>query len=205
MMSTSISDEDDDRHDEAPLVLPQPCPLEKQYQYVLNDDIDSIYFSSPLSKGTLVWVLKSKGASTSDGRSDLFLRARVVQTMNDRVLVRYPKGSEYRVKRSNLIPVLEDCCLRVVIIAAETPEYRRASVVHTCVGECFLEIGCDFGPTVDRVQRALSQVGAVPRVSGKLENDDAMALVVPSSPNEERVYCLGVDKSPESIDIAFSR
>jgi hypothetical protein len=118
----------------------------------------------------------------------------------DRVLVRYPKGSEYRVKRSNLIPVLEDCS-RLVIIAAETPEYRRASVVHTCVGECFLEIGCDFGPTVDRVQRALTQVSAVPHVAGKLKED---AGVVPY-PNDERVFCLGVDKSPESIDIAVSR
>jgi hypothetical protein len=64
--------------DEAPFVLPQPCPSEKEYMYVLNDDIDHMHFSSPLSTGTLVWVLKSKGASKSDGRSDLFMSVEIV-------------------------------------------------------------------------------------------------------------------------------
>lgn len=38
-----------------------------------------------------------------------------------------------------------------VLVVPETPHYRRAAVAHTCVGKCFLEIGCDNGSTVDRI------------------------------------------------------
>jgi len=178
----------------ASLVLPLPAK-HAPYTYVLYDEIECTYFPSTLPEGTLCWVLKSKGSAPH--RADLFMRARVVKEMEDgRLLVRYPKGSKYRVRRVNLIPVLEHST-NIVVVAPETPEYRRACVVHTCVGESFLEIGCDFGPTVDRVRKALTEVGAVPQVVGE-EVDE---VIVPSG----KVMCLGVDKSPDSIDIAVSR
>ena len=91
-----------------------------------------------------------------------------------------------------------NCASKIVVVTPETPEYRRACVVHTCVGESFLEIGCDFGPTVDRVQKALTEVGAVPRVAG----DNVMR---PTTARDGRIACLGIDKSPESINIAVKR
>jgi hypothetical protein len=110
------------------------------------------------------------------------------------VLVRYSKGSEYRVRRSNLIPVLEPPCDSIVLVTPETPEYRRACVVHT-YRESFLEIGCDFGITVDRVRLASLRGGStVARIAG----DEVV-------PIEEEPRCLGIDKSPESIDIAMNR
>jgi hypothetical protein len=176
--------------------LPQPKNHGK-YSYVLYEEIGSRFFPSRLPEGTLCWVLKSKGTKGNSGtqRAELFLRARVVSDNggDDRVLVRYPKGSEYHVRRSNLIPVLEHtpaACDKIVLVTAETPEYRRACVVHT-YRESFLEIGCDFGITVDRVQTSL--VGAVvPRIAGEEE-----AI--------EEPRCLGIDKSSESIDIATGR
>jgi hypothetical protein len=86
---------------EAPLSLPQPADhIAPPYTYILYDEIESTYFPSAfLAEGTLCWVLKSKGASSDE----LFLRARVIREVNDgRVLVWYPKGSEYRVRRCNL-------------------------------------------------------------------------------------------------------
>jgi hypothetical protein len=70
-----------------------------------------------------------------------------------RVLVRYPAGSTYKVRRSNLLPVLEleD---HLVLVAPETTEYRRLAVVHTRREDHFLEVGCDFGALVDSVDAA---------------------------------------------------
>ncbi len=69
------------------IMLYDHFPPTKRFTHLSSCDM---HFSSPLSAGTLVWVLKSKGASKSDGRSDLFMRARVVRNMEDgdRVLVR---------------------------------------------------------------------------------------------------------------------
>ena len=170
--------------------------------------------------------------SSSAIRTEIFLRARVVSESNQddsdttgapgqdaagddepRVLVRYPKGSTYHVRKSFLLPVLEPGVVtsdRIVLVVPETPEYRRASVVHTCVGEGFLEIGCDYGMCVDRVRKALSEVGAVPLVA--TATGDARENVVAKEDSnkndgrgQNRVACLGVDKSPESIEIATER
>lgn len=79
---------------------------------------------------------------------------------------------------------------QVVVVVAETPDYRRACVVHTCFGDSFLEIGCDYGPTVDRVQKAL------------LQSDNHS----PSTTDDQaRTWCLGIDKSEKSIRIAKER
>jgi hypothetical protein len=101
---------------------------------------------------------------------ELFLRARVVESLDrgqpdllpaapddgepnpsdDRVLVRYPKGSTYRVRRDHLLPVLEGH-RRIVIVVDETPLYRKCCAVHTLPSETFLEIGCDLGHNLQRV------------------------------------------------------
>ena len=155
--------------------------------------------------------------SSSAIRTELFLRARVVSesTRDDaggdepRVLVRYPKGSTYHVRKSFLLPVLEPGAVtsdRIVLVVPETPEYRRASVVHTTVGESFLEIGCDYGMCVDRVRKALSEVGAVPLVATNTGGDEEGSDSACNDGNSSsQVACLGVDKSPESIEIAAER
>lgn len=213
--------------------LPQPADASRRYTYATAEDVAERYFSTPsLRKNQLVWVLTSQGRGI---RTELFLRARVVSEstkQNDgdvdataprneepRVLVRYPKGSTYNVRKSLLLPVLEPgvgASDRIVLVVPSTPEYRRAAVVHTCVGETFVEIGCDYGMCVDRVRKALTEVGAVPLVAsgnerengndrdisakdgGDGKNDDACS-------NSSQVVCLGVDKSPESIEIAIER
>ena len=192
------------------LTLPQPRRShDKAFNYVLYENIED-NFSSRLVAGTLCWALKSKGLqskrddATNSQRSELFLRARVVRDRDDqegvlvptrRILVRYPKGSTYQVNRSNLIPVLEPPTNGIVLIMAETPDYRRAAVVHTCLGDSFLEIGCDYGACVNRVQRTLEDFGSVPQ-----DPQDGPVQLPPL--DDGRVWCLGVDKSTESIDIA---
>jgi hypothetical protein len=181
--------------------LPQPQNCRgRLYEYILYEDIEQ-RFLERLKPGTLCWVLKSKGQQQP---AELFLRARVVTDDQDdgperRILVRYPRGSTYSVKRVNLIPVLEPPRVEsLVIVMAETPDYRRAAVIHTCIGDSFLEIGCDFGPTVDRVQRALAESLGVPLDP----NDDPVLL---PACQKGRVWCLGIDKGPESIEVATKR
>jgi hypothetical protein len=152
----------------------------------------------------------SSSVEASSLRTELFLRARVVRSEeeDDRILVRYPKGSTYRVRRSHLIPVLEGGKIQqpIVLVIPETPDYRRAAVVHTCQGDDFLEIGCDFGPATHRVQRALSDIGHVPLHVTDTQSSDNEAVEQETSDDvTERVTCLGIDKSPQSIDIAKER
>lgn len=167
-------------------------------------------------------------------KKELFLRARVVSVdkfdeeypnenidardsldntkMERRILVRYPKGSTYHVRESFLIPVLEpnsDVIFRekqeepIVLVTPETPEYRRVSAVHTCVGDSFLEIGCDFGICVDRVRKVLTEVKTVPIIPC---NDDSYCdLAENNELNNGKVCCIGIDKSPTSLDIAEER
>lgn len=154
-------------------------------------------------------------------RTTLFFRARVVSDPGSnppddgsssnneepRVLVRYPKGSTYHVRRSYVIPVLETGVVRdrIVVVVPETNEYRRAATVHTCVGESFLEIGCDFGPCVDKVRRALTEVGDVPmHAAGDANTARGTGSNQPVG-EDCRVACLGIDKAPESIQIAVDR
>jgi hypothetical protein len=184
-------------------LLPQP-ENHDPYSYVLYEEVESRYFPPPLPEGTLCWTLKSKGVHKGSGGTqrpaELFSRARVVispttEDDNDRVLVRYSKGSEYHVRRSNLIPVLEPTVVLdgIVLVTGETPQYRRACVVHT-YRESFLEVGCDFGITVHRVQQALLAGGTVARIAGVVD-----------VPLEHEPRCLGIDRSPESICIATNR
>lgn len=113
----------------------------------------------------------------------------------------------------------------IVVVAPETAEYRKASVVHTCFGESFLEIGCDFGPNVDRVRKSLIELGDVPPITNTKQNTEETTIVTKEGETKaltgatskggrlrstgettaERVVCLGIDKSENSIGIAVER
>jgi len=124
-----------------------------------------------LPPDTLCWVMISKGKGKS---KKLMNRARVVDaaienSSNDnpnnkspqhkkhksggdqvqRILVRYPKGSTYRVRRENILPVLTIPTL--VMVLPETRIYHRYAHVHTRANDAFCEIGCDVGILVHRV------------------------------------------------------
>jgi hypothetical protein len=147
-----------DDSESLPISFPQPSKAGSEpYIYHRFDEIEQTYFPSLLEKNLLVWVLLSKGKKKTPQLSS---RARVVSEAieeEERVLVRYANGSTYRVRRSNLMPVLEHQ-EHIIIVASETNDYRRSAIVHTRSVDHFLEIGCDFGITTDSVQAA-SKVG----------------------------------------------
>lgn len=137
--------------------LSQPTnPESKPYKYLKFEDVEHEFFQGldndhrTLHPESLCWVLLSKGKGKSP---QLYKRARVVSPCegdDDRILVRYPKGSTYRVRRANLMPVLEHQS-HLVLVTSETNDYRRTAIVHTREEDHFLEIGCDFGILVDSV------------------------------------------------------
>lgn len=188
-------------------ILPQPpssslrsCP---EYQYIPFERVNEVLDLHLLKHDQLVWTLKSKGRRY-DHHADLFERARVISydENSDRVNVRYSKGSTYRVRRRYIIPVLEPSCgkeddyqRRHVIVCAETNDYRRQCSVHTCVGEIFLEIGCDFGPCTDRVRKML----CLPLPLKEMEICEGI--------NHKcfTANVIGIDKAPQSIDVAKER
>eukprot|EP00980_Cylindrotheca_fusiformis_P027905 scaffold22568_cov125-Cylindrotheca_fusiformis.AAC.2 len=138
--------------------LPQPTASEAEsYQYLCFENIEAHFFPGhSLDPATLAWVFLSKGKNKVPQLSE---RARVVSDCgeDDRVLVQYPKGSTYRVRRKNLMPVLEHH-KNIIIVASETNDYRRNAIVHTLEEDDFMEIGCDFGILVDSV-RCRSRLG----------------------------------------------
>ena len=185
-----------------PLQLPQPlsltdnlhCRYNCHYRYILEQDIEATLISSPLLPGTLCFI--------THGTNVCFRRARVVQDSGEeRLLIRYPKGSTYRVRRVNVLPVLEHE-KGLILIYPETPEYRKSCLTHTYKDDRFLEIGCDFGPTLDKVQRGLQQGGIVSIEPN--QNDQPPEEVIPSM-EKDKVQCIGIDKSQVSIDIAKER
>jgi len=138
-------------------------------------------------------------------RTELFLRARVVYPSTDeRVLIQYPKGSQYKVRKANIAPVLEPKmnATGVILVVPETSEYRRMAVIHTCPEDSFLEIGCAFGDCTDRVRRAFVEGGAVPQIE---ERESPFKQFQTSFNDPIRVNCLGVDKSEDSITTATHR
>jgi hypothetical protein len=138
--------------------LPQPTETtEEPHRYLCFEQIEPQFFPGPFQTQQLCWVLLSKGKCKTPQLSS---RARIVsesENDSDRFLVQYPKGSTYNVRRSNLIPVLEHE-ERLILVASETNDYRRMSCVHTLATDHFLEIGCDFGITVNMVD-AKSKLG----------------------------------------------
>jgi hypothetical protein len=119
----------------------------------------------------------------------------------------------------------------MVVVVPETNVYRRVAKVHAAPGDTFVEIGCDYGITVDMVRSSLENAGDVPREERqrpRLPPSPASAVKEEEEEEEEdkkkkeeeekedkkirkeeedegRVACLGVDKSKESIDIAKQR
>ncbi len=158
-------------------------------------------------------------------KKEFFLRARVIsddEVVNDesseqerskrRVLVRYSKGATYRVRAYNLLSVLEpsvhnDALPPLVVVTPETHIYRRIAKVHTTPEDSFMEIGCDYGITVDKIQTSIEEAGDVPKEWPPETNNE---VAVDENKEDEggfrtRVSCVGVDRSIESIDIANER
>ena len=130
---------------DGPLVYPQPTPLAgggasegegpKPYRYLRYETAERTFFPANdgggnLAPDTLVWVLLSKGKNKVP---KLHRRARVCDGVADgdgRILVRYPNQSTYRVRRKHLVPVPEHQT-HAIVVASETNDYRRMSIVHT--------------------------------------------------------------------------
>jgi hypothetical protein len=73
-----------------------------------------------------------------------------------------------------------------------------------------MEIGCDYGITVDKIRKSMEEAGDVPLVwknddSEEGGNGEDKVQNTELNEVEERVPCLGVDRSVESIDIANER
>ncbi|KAL7436801.1 hypothetical protein ACHAXM_005759 [Skeletonema potamos] len=166
----------------------------------------------------------SQAALYNRSKKEFFLRARVIsddEVVNDesseqerskrRVFVRYSKGATYRVRAYNLLSILEPSVHKValppfVVITPETHIYRRIAKVHTTPDDSFMEIGCDYGITVDKIQTSLEEAGDVPKEWPSETNNEVSI----DEKNEDdsgcaRVSCVGVDRSIESIDIANER
>jgi hypothetical protein len=92
---------------------------------------------------------------------------------------------------------------RLVIVVDETPEYRRTAAVHTCIGDSFLEIGCDFGTCTDKVRVALENVPDSPSLTQR--NPNVIDNIPIGDQQTTRVTCIGIDKSLTSIQIAKER
>ena len=153
-----------------------------------------------------------------------------------RILVRYSRGATYRVRAYNLIPVLEPSLHNnnwqssvendqtqsqtssssialppLVVVVPETNIYRRVAKVHTTPDDSFMEIGCDYGITVDKIHKSLEEAGDVPKVwpVGDAGSKSVDTTIINEDKSEngdnDRVSCLGVDRSTESIDIANER
>mmetsp|Transcript_6456 Transcript_6456/g.18455 ORF Transcript_6456/g.18455 Transcript_6456/m.18455 type:complete len:241 (-) Transcript_6456:1620-2342(-) len=141
---------------------PQPSPVHKEcdvkpYRYIRYENAEASYFPEKIPHNTLVWVLISKGKKKCP---QLHKRARVISEEPDeegRIQVQYPSGSTYRVRRKNLMPTFEHLD-NLIVVASETNDYRRMSIVHTRQEDHFIEIGCDFGILVDSVD-AKSSLG----------------------------------------------
>ena len=157
-------------------------------------------------------------------KKEFFLRARVIsddEVVNDetseqerskrRVLVRYSKGATYRVRAYNLLSVLEpsvhkDALPPLVVVTPETHIYRRIAKVHTTPEDSFMEIGCDYGITVDKIQTSIEEAGNVPKEwPSETKNEVPIDEKKEDDGNSARVSCVGVDRSIESIDIANER
>ena len=137
--------------------LPQPATAGAlPFRYVKFEEVGKMFFddfptgSTNLPLDTLCWVMLSKGKNKTP---QLYERARAnpeIGDEHDRMTVRYPSGKTYRVRKTNLSPVLEKHD-HLILVASETTDYRRIATVHTTKEDNFIEIGCDFGILVDSV------------------------------------------------------
>ena len=125
---------------ETSFAYPQPTATQsdsdadasKPYRYLLYEKAERTFFPDEniIPENTLVWVLLSKGKNKVP---KLHKRARVRSPEPDpegRLLVEYPNQSTYNVRRKNLMPVFEELT-HTILVASETNDYRRMSIVHT--------------------------------------------------------------------------
>lgn len=75
-------------------------------------------------------------------------------------------------------------------------------MIHTTPEDSFVEFGCDYGITVDRIRRSLKDGGNVPE---EWNGDASSTGIGEGMERNDIVSCLGIDKSIESIDIATGR
>jgi hypothetical protein len=138
----------------APVNLPQPSESGRlMYRYRKFEQIDEFLPDDWYKPDALCWVLTSKGKKKTP---QLYQRAKILSICEEeknRITVQYPNGSTYRVRRSNLMPVLENEN-NLILVASETNDYRRTATVQTRKEDHFVEIGCDFGILVDSVDAA---------------------------------------------------
>eukprot|EP00977_Amphora_coffeiformis_P021507 scaffold9412_cov263-Amphora_coffeaeformis.AAC.1 len=110
-----------------------------------EDDTLSDIKSTPNSRDTEITTDQDKLGSNDDDA-----------TSSARVWIRYPKGSTYHVKCNRLCRVLEHE-RGMIVVWPETDVYRKCCLTHTLpADEAFIEIGCDHGPTVDRIASFLT-------------------------------------------------
>eukprot|EP00979_Chaetoceros_neogracilis_P011373 scaffold2787_cov211-Chaetoceros_neogracile.AAC.8 len=64
---------------------------------------------------------------------------------SDRIIVQYPHGATYNLRKSFLFPIIQQ--KYQIVVSPETDIYRRLCRVHTRPNDSFVEIGCDFGFT----------------------------------------------------------
>jgi hypothetical protein len=65
-----------------------------------------------------------------------------------------------------------------------------------------MEIGCDYGITVDKIRKCMEDAGNVP-VVWPVETEGTVNLQ--QKEEDSKASCLGVDRSKESIGIANER
>ena len=156
-------------------------------------------------------ISSSENGDADNGKKDAIVN--IVKRNERRVLVRYSKGATYRVRAYNLVPVLEPTVQSdvnnlppLVVIVPETNIYRRVAKIHTTPEDSFMEIGCDYGITVDKIYKSLEEAGDVPKVWPPVEIEGGVnGTAEGNEETSDRVACLGVDRSTESIDIANER
>jgi hypothetical protein len=153
--------------------LPQPESAERSYVYKRYDDFSStlqsqIHSLTPecpcrlmLSKGinkspklsphTVTLIKDENGAK---GHKDVGVD---VDGDEERVTVKYPKGSTYHVKKKYILPLTQENNL--IIVSPETTDYRKLCIVQTPKDHSFIEIGCAFGFTVGDVDTCDKRLG----------------------------------------------
>jgi hypothetical protein len=137
-----------------------------------------------------------------------------------RVRVRYPRGSEYRVRRRMLAPVLADeheagagaaeGGRGLVLVCPDTACYRRLCRLHTLPRDRVLEIGCDLGACTVGIAQSLAAAmpPPLPPPPPPPAHERPVAAAAQSTQQEAcppvgRV--LGVDKAPSSVEEARRR
>ena len=139
--------------------LPQPASPElKYYTYRRYDEFtltlqSKLHLLPPMAPCR---VMLSKGHNKGSQLSPYtvaLLKKENDESINDkndgRLIVQYPKGSTYHVRKKYIFPITQEN--KQIIVSPETSDYRRLCIVHTPKDHSFIEIGCDFAFTVGNV------------------------------------------------------